>query len=161
MKILLPAAVLLLAASPAGAADTPGAMPGPTTARTQQPSVQERLEKARTAVAAQDWKMAERELSVAVRESPRNADVHNLLGYTYRKRESPDMARAYQHYKTALNLDPNHKGAHEYLGEAYLQDKRLPEAEQHLVALERICGGNGCEEYQDLARAIADYKAKN
>ena len=161
MKLPLLAAFLSLAALSALAADTPGAMPGPATARTPQPTAQERLEKARTAVAAHDWKTAERELSVAVREAPRSADAHNLLGYTYRKRESPDMARAYQHYKTALNLDPNHKGAHEYLGEAYLEDKRLPDAELHLVALERICGGTTCEEYQDLAKAIAEYKAKN
>jgi tetratricopeptide (TPR) repeat protein len=123
-----------------------------------QPSVQERLAKARTAIDAQDWNAAMRELNVAVREAPRNADVHNLMGYTYRKRANPDLAKAYEHYETALKIDPNHRGAHEYLGEAYLQDKRVADAEVHLAALERICGGKTCEEYEDLARSIADYK---
>lgn len=157
MKSFTVLSVLLsLAALSAQAADTPS-----TPVVVRQPSVQDRIDRARQAVAVQDWRVAERELSVAVKEAPRNADAHNLLGYTYRKRPSPDMAKAYQHYDVALKLDPNHKGAHEYLGEALLVDKRLPEAEQHLVALEQICGGKGCEEYQDLAKSIADYKAKN
>ena len=149
--------LVLLAALSAQAADTPGTTP----ARAPQPTVQDRLERAREAVKVNDWRVAERELNVAVREAPRNADVHNLLGYTYRKRASPDMGKAYEHYNTALKLDPNHKGAHEYLGEAYLVDKRLADAEQHLTALERICGGTGCEEYQDLAKSIATYKSRN
>ena len=40
-----------------------------------------------------DWNVALRELKVAVRESPQDADVHNLLGYTYRKRASPTWRR--------------------------------------------------------------------
>ena len=155
MRILL---LLLALALPAFAfaVDTGGFGAAPA-----QPSVQERLARARKAIDAQDWNMAMRELSVAVREAPRNADVHNLMGYTYRKRPNPDMAKAYEHYDIALKLDPNHKGAHEYVGEAYLQDKRLADAELQLVALERICGGKNCEEYEDLAKSIADYKAKN
>jgi Flp pilus assembly protein TadD len=100
-------------------------------------------------------------LNQAVRESPQNADAHNLLGYTYRKRASPDMLKAYEHYNMALKINPQHKGAHEYIGEAYLIDKRPQDAEQHLTELERICGGRACEEYQDLAKSIADYKSKN
>lgn len=154
MKVVLLLSVLLLTALPALAVDTGGAAP------VQAMSV-DHLAKARQAVAAKDWNVAQRELAVAVKEQPGNADVHNLLGYTYRKRASPDMAKAYEHYGLALKIDPNHKGAHEYIGEAYLQDKRLPDAEVHLAALQKICGGTACEEYQDLAKAIADYKAKN
>jgi len=29
-----------------------------------------------------------------------------------------------------------------------------------LAELEKICGGKACEEYQDLAKAIAEHKAK-
>jgi tetratricopeptide (TPR) repeat protein len=156
IPVLLAALAFTCAGLPARAADTPGTSPN-----VRQPTVQERLVNARKAVSAKDWNGAMRELNVAMREEPRNADVHNLMGYTYRKRATPDMAKAYEHYGMALKFDPNHKGAHEYIGEAYLQDKRLPEAEQHLTALETICGGTGCEEYQDLAKAIADYKVKN
>ena len=102
-----------------------------------------------------------RELNVALREDPQNADVHNLLGYTYRKRSSPDIVKAMDHYGMVLKINPLHKGAHEYIGEAYLVRKQLPDAERHLAELEKICGGPSCEEYQDLAKSIADYKARN
>jgi len=146
----------LAVATAAHAVDTPGSNPS-----VQAPSVQDRIAKARQAVDRKDWGAAQRELAVALREAPGNADAHNLMGYTYRKKASPEMAKAYEHYNMALKIDPDHKGAHEYIGEAYLQDRRLPEAEQHLAALQRICGGTACEEYQDLAKSIADYKARN
>jgi hypothetical protein len=56
-----------------------------------------------------------------------------------------------------LRLDPQHRGAHEYMGEAYVLTGDKARAQQHLAALERICG-KGCEEYQDLAKAIAQAK---
>jgi Flp pilus assembly protein TadD len=140
----------------AHAADTPGSNPG-----VRAPSVNERLGAARQAITAQDWSRAMSELNVAVREEPRNADVHNLLGYSWRKRATPDVTKAFEHYYTALRLDPRHKGAHEYIGQAYLMEKRPAEAEKHLAELEKICGNKTCEEYTDLAKAIADYKSKN
>lgn len=154
--------VVALAATPAlfaHAADTPGSNPNLPTVRA--PSVGDRLAAARKAIDARDWTAATRELSAAAREEPQNADVHNLLGYSYRKRATPDITKAFEHYYTALRIDPKHKGAHEYIGQAYLMDKRPAQAEQHLAELEKICGGNACGEYQDLAKAIAEYKAKN
>ena len=125
------------------------------------PAAGDRLVSARKAIDVKDWSRAMFELNQAVRDEPRNADVHNLLGYTYRKRATPDIAKAFEHYKTALSLNPRHKGAHEYIGEAYLTDKKPAEAEKHLAQLEAICGNKTCEEYADLAKALADYKAKN
>jgi Tfp pilus assembly protein PilF len=125
------------------------------------PSASERMATARKAIEAKDWNKALTELQAAFRDSPRNADVHNLLGYTYRKQATPNLAKAFEHYKTALNLDPRHKGAHEYIGEAYLMDKKPAEAQKHLAELEKICGNKTCEEYADLAKALAEYKAKN
>jgi tetratricopeptide (TPR) repeat protein len=155
MKKALLLSLALLAAFPAIAVDSGSFTPA------RQPSVQDRLVRARQAVDAKDWNVAMRELNVALKEAPQDADVHNLLGYSYRRKAPPEMTKAYEHYNMALKINPDHKGAHEYIGEAYLQDRRLPEAEQHLVALQRICGGPACEEYQDLAKAIADYKARN
>ena len=123
------------------------------------PPVSERLANARKAIEAKDWGKAMFDLNQAAREEPRNADVHNLLGYTYRKRATPDLTKAFEHYNTALKLDPSHKGAHEYIGEAYLMDKKPAEAEKHLARLEVLCGNKTCEEYADLAKSIADYKA--
>lgn len=145
---------LLAAVTAAHAADTPGSNPSMPA-----PTVAERLATARQAIQEKNWRGALRELNVAVREEPRNADVHNLLGYSYRQRA--DLPKAFEHYQMALKIDPRHKGAHEYIGEAYLQDKRLAQAEQHLAELERLCGNRTCEEYQDLAKAIAQFKARN
>ena len=124
-----------------------------------QPSVAERLTDARIAIDSGKWSSASSALNVSLREEPRNADVHNLLGYYNRKKPQPDLAKAFEHYNMALKLDPKHKGAHEYLGEAYLMDKKPAEAEKLLAALETICGNKTCEEYKDLAGAIARYKA--
>ncbi|MCY7307004.1 MAG: hypothetical protein LH632_12825 [Rhodoferax sp.] len=125
------------------------------------PNASERMGLARDAIKGKDWKKALAELNLAAREEPRNADVHNLLGYSYRKQATPNLPKAFEHYKTALSLNPKHKGAHEYIGEAYLMDKKPQEAEKHLIELEKLCGNKTCEEYADLAKSLADYKAKN
>ena len=149
-------AVLAAVSALAQAADTPGSNPS-----VRATPVSERLGTARKAIEAKDWNKAMSELNLAVREEPRNADVHNLLGYSYRKRASPDLGKAFEHYKTALQLQPTHKGAHEYIGEAYLMDGKPAEAEKHLAQLEAICGNKTCEEYADLSKSIATYKTKN
>jgi Flp pilus assembly protein TadD len=135
------------------AADT-----GPVSAKT---SVSDRLKTARAAIQGKEWNKALAELNLAAREEPRNADVQNLLGYSYRKQGTPDLPKAFEHYQAALRLDPRHKGAHEYIGEAYLMDRKPAEAEKHLASLAQICGNTSCEEYEDLAKAIADYKARH
>jgi hypothetical protein len=58
---------------------------------------------------------------------------------------------AFAHYKRALELNPRHRGAHEYVGEAYLLVGALAKAEEHLAALQRICL-LPCEELADLER---------
>jgi Flp pilus assembly protein TadD len=115
---------------------------------------------ARAAIAAKDWPRAITELNAAVKLDPRNADAHNLLGYSHRKQARPDLAKAFEHYKLALQIDPGHKGAHEYIGEAYLMEQRPAEAEKHLAELARLCGSKTCEEYLDLDEAIKAYKAR-
>jgi Flp pilus assembly protein TadD len=106
------------------------------------------------AIDAKDWKKAIDLLNKA----RVNADVHNYLGYAYRHIGNFDQA--FNNYKHALEMDPNHRGAHEYVGEAYLLTNNLPKAEEHLAALNKICG-TGCEEYRDLAREIAEFKKKH
>ncbi len=153
-SVVLSAVVAIVAMVPVHAADT-----GPTV--TQGPSASERINIARQSIQKNDWKKALSELNLAVRDEPRNADIHNLLGYSYRKQANPNLPKAFEHYTTAIRLDARHKGAHEYIGEAYLMDKKPQEAEKLLAALEKICGNTSCEEYVDLAKAIAEYKAKN
>jgi len=136
------------------AVDTPGSSPA-------EPTTRERMRSARKALEVHDYSKAVAELRTVVNRDPRNAEAQSLLGYSYRRQPSPDLARAFEHYNLALRSDPQHKGAHEYIGEAYLMDRKLPEAEKHLAELEKICGNRSCEEYADLEKSIAQYKAKN
>jgi Flp pilus assembly protein TadD len=112
----------------------------------------------KNAVADKNWVAAVEALSRAVKADPRNADIHNYLGFSYRNLDR--MEQSFKHYNEALRLDPNHRGANEYIGWAYLKTNQLAKAEEHLARLERICG-KSCEEYQKLGKGIADYKAKN
>lgn len=89
---------------------------------------------------------------------PDDANVLNLLGYSHRKLGLVDVGMRY--YLAALERNPEHKGVHEYLGEAYLQKDDLAKAEIMLEKLGRICGTD-CKPYRELASAIEDYKSKN
>jgi Flp pilus assembly protein TadD len=112
----------------------------------------------RKAVEGKDFKSSLAHLTNAAQETPDDADVHNLLGYSYRKVGQFD--KAVEHYRTALKLEPNHRGAHEYMGELYLETNRLAEAEKQLQALLKACPWFGkCEEREDLKAAIEKYKA--
>jgi Flp pilus assembly protein TadD len=95
-------------------------------------------------------------LTKAEEAEPNNADVLNLLGFSYRKLGEFEQSLTY--YQRALTLEPQHRGANEYLGELYLQMGDLPKAEERLARLDRICTF-GCEEYSDLKKAIKEYKA--
>jgi tetratricopeptide (TPR) repeat protein len=103
------------------------------------------------AIERQDWQGAIRQFKTSVAWDRFNADTHNWLGYAYRN--AGDLNRAFAEYEEALRLDPQHKGAHEYLGEAYVIAKNIPKAQEHLAALEKLCG-RSCPEYQELDEAI-------
>jgi Flp pilus assembly protein TadD len=107
------------------------------------------------AIEAKDWNAAIRSFSAAALRTPDNADIQNYLGYAHRNSGKLDVAL--RHYQRALKLDPRHRGAHEYIGEAYLMAKDLPRADEHLAALDRICL-LPCSEYSDLKAKIAAYK---
>jgi Flp pilus assembly protein TadD len=89
-----------------------------------------------------------------------DADWNSLMGYSLRKAPTPDFAGAEKFYDEALRIDPKHRGALEYSGELYLQTGDLARAEQRLAVLDKACTF-GCEEYSDLKKAIAQYKAGN
>lgn len=117
------------------------------------------LERFSEASAKQDWPAAAAILEQGLQKSPNNADYHNLLAYSIRKGPNPDMSQVFKHYNEALRIDPKHKGAHEYLGEAYLMVGNLSKAKEHLAQLDKICFFS-CSEFRDLKKAIADYEAK-
>jgi Flp pilus assembly protein TadD len=113
--------------------------------------------KAEKAVDSGDYQTALTHLNRALEDDPKNADVHNLLGYSYRK--LGNTAKAFEHYGIALELEPKHRGANEYLGELYLETGQLEKAEQRLEVLDQACFF-GCEEYDELKEAIEAYKAR-
>lgn len=95
-------------------------------------------------------------LQQVVAKNPKNADAYNLLGFATRKSGNPQGSL--QYYTTALQIDPKHLGANEYIGEAYLMLDQPQQAEQHLARLDQLCVF-GCAEYRELKAAIANYKA--
>jgi cytochrome c-type biogenesis protein CcmH/NrfG len=113
------------------------------------------LEKAKAAVARKDWAAAQAVLEPYIVSNPRSADGFNLLGYSLRNQKKYDESLVA--YKQALTLDPKHRGAHEYIGMAYIQMGQLNKAKEHLASLDKICAFS-CEEYRDLKKAIAEAK---
>ena len=109
------------------------------------------------AIEAKDWTGAIKFLNSAALRDTKNADIQNYLGYAYRNAGQMDMA--FKYYERALKLNPRHRGAHEYVGEAYLMVNNLAKAEEHLAALHKICL-IPCEEYDDLRKEIAKYRKK-
>ena len=108
------------------------------------------------AVKAKDYAKAVPLLERALNDNMRDADANNLLGYSHRKLGNTQTALVY--YQRALAIDPNHRGANEYLGELYVEMKDLPKAEERLTKLTQLCG-TSCEEYRDLKAAIDQAKA--
>jgi tetratricopeptide (TPR) repeat protein len=78
--------------------------------------------------------------------------VLTMIGYAKRKSGSFDEGMAY--YQRALAIDPKNVNTREYLGEAYAEKGRMDLAKAELVKVEALCGTE-CEQYQDLAKAIA------
>lgn len=109
------------------------------------------------AMEKKNWPEAARRLGKAAAGDPDNPDLQNYLGYSYRNLKQLDSA--FRYYKRAIELDPSHRGAHEYIGEAYLMTGDVANAEKHLAALREICLLS-CEELEDLQQAIAQYRTK-
>ena len=83
----------------------------------------------------------------------KKADVYNLLGFSYRKQSEPDLDKALESYKIALETNPEHLGAHEYLGELYITLGNMNKANEMLNNLEKIAGTSSME-YIKLKKAI-------
>jgi tetratricopeptide (TPR) repeat protein len=120
--------------------------------------------KGKAAFEQEDWQGVIEHMTRAIEERPWHDDAYNLMGFAYRK--LGDYDRALDAYDDALKLNPHHRGALEYLGEAYLELDQPELAEGMLERLEveckRILAGAGtwqsdCEEWQDLHEAYEAY----
>lgn len=109
------------------------------------------------AMAKKNWAEAVKRFHQAGLRDPDSADLHNYLGFSYRNLKQMDLA--FKHYKRSIELNPRHRGAHEYIGETYLTVGDLANAEKHLAALRNICL-LPCEELADLEKAVTEYRAR-
>ena len=107
---------------------------------------------------AENYESAISELENALSKSPEDADLLNLLAYSQRKLMRFDIALI--NYQKALEIEPEHRGANEYLGELYLQLGQLDNALERLKVLDDACFF-GCEEFDDLEEAIQIYRSEN
>jgi tetratricopeptide (TPR) repeat protein len=105
----------------------------------------------RAKVKAKDYKAAIAELTPML-TTHQHADIYNLMGFSLRK--TGDYKQAYTFYRKALDFDPQHKGALEYLGELYVETGQLDKAKENVALLQKICPA-GCEELSDLQEAIS------
>ena len=145
-------AALAFAASAGGA----WAMGNDSQTTSAKPAAPTDYSRAKAMIEARSYKDAVPLLQQVVAKEPRNADAYNLLGYATRKSGNPQGSL--QYYTSALQIDPKHLGANEYIGEAYLMLDKPQQAEQQLARLDQLCMF-GCVEYRTLKAAIADYKA--
>lgn len=109
-------------------------------------------------IEAEKYQQAITELDAALRDDPDNADMLNLVAYSQRKLKHFDIAMEY--YQKALSIEPEHRGANEYLGELYLQLGQPEKAEERLEVLDKECFF-GCDEFDQLEAAIAEYRKQN
>jgi tetratricopeptide (TPR) repeat protein len=127
----------------------------PVTTETKDPV----LENVGAATKRQDWTGAAGILKDALASDPNNANYHNLYAYSLRKSANPDMNLVFKHYNEALRIDPKHRGAHEYIGEAYLMVGNIAKAKEHLGTLDKLCFFP-CVEYTDLKKSISEFEKK-
>lgn len=112
-----------------------------------------------------DWQAVIDHMAKVIEQRPWHADAYNLSGFAWRK--LGDYERALVLYDKALELNPHHRGALEYLGEAYLELDRPEDAGALLQRLATECRRVAdspdwqaeCEEWQDLKAAYDAYQA--
>ena len=108
--------------------------------------------KAENLIKSEKYENAIKALNNLLSETPdgyTKADLYNYLGYATRKQKNPDFELAEEHYLKALELDSDHIGALEYLGELYYETKRKDKAVEMLMRLKEVAGDES-EEYLEL-----------
>jgi len=116
------------------------------------------LSPVKTLIQEEKYQDAISELQKLLEETPENADMLNLLAYSQRKLQRFDEALV--NYQKALDIEPKHRGANEYLGELYLQLGQLDKAQERLRVLDKACFF-GCDEFDELEQAIEEYRRDN
>ena len=98
------------------------------------------------------YKKAFKLLLVSNKKKPNNPDTLNYLGFTSRK--LGDFEKGENYYLEGLDIEPNHVGINEYLGELYVATNRIELAKERLNVLINC----NCEEYKELKEIIEGTK---
>lgn len=98
------------------------------------------------------YSKAQKLLMESNKKKPLQADTLNYLGFTTRK--LGDFKKGEEFYLLGLQIDPNHNGINEYLGELYFVTNRIDLAKERLEIL-KSCN---CEEYKELKEIIEGKK---
>lgn len=124
-------------------------------ASSSEPAPKDKLNGVRAQIAANNWAGAIDELKHV--NDTTSAEWNNLMGFSLRKAQNPDLDASQKYYDIALSIDPKHRGTLEYSGELYLIKGDLAMAEQRLATLDKVCL-LPCAEYTELKNSIARYK---
>ena len=108
--------------------------------------------KGKTEKANKRYEKAKALLIKSNKKKPNQADTLNYLGFTTRK--LGDFENGEKYYLSGLEIEPNHVGINEYLGELYVVTNRLDLAKERLKVLESC----NCDEYNELKEIIEGTK---
>ena len=108
--------------------------------------------KGKTEKAIKRYEKAQKLLIKSNNKNPNVADTLNYLGFTTRK--LGDYKAGEKYYLQGLEIEPNHVGINEYLGELYVVTNRMDLAKERLNIL-KACN---CEEYDELKEIIEGKK---
>ena len=109
-------------------------------------------EKGKTEKAQKRYAKAQKLLLKSNEQKPLQANTLNYLGFTTRK--LGDYEEGEKFYLQGLQIEPNHNGINEYLGELYVATNRMDMAKERLEVL-KTCN---CEEYGELKEIIEGTK---
>lgn len=90
-------------------------------------------------------------LETIIQKKPDDADIHNYMGYSFRKKGM--LEKSSYHYEQALDINPKHLGALEYQGELYIALGEIDKAKANLTKIDDICWTQ-CSELRELEQAI-------
>jgi tetratricopeptide (TPR) repeat protein len=108
--------------------------------------------KGKTEKAQKRYAKAQKLLLKSNEQKPLQADTLNYLGFTTRK--LGDYEGGEKFYLQGLQIEPNHNGINEYLGELYVATNRMDMAKERLEIL-KTCN---CEEFDELKEIIEGTK---
>ena len=108
--------------------------------------------KGKTEKAVKKYTKAQKLLLKSNEKKPLQADTLNYLGFTTRK--LGDYEGGEKFYLQGLQIEPNHNGINEYLGELYVATNRMDMAKERLEVL-KTCN---CEEFNELKEIIEGTK---